>query len=336
MIAALVQKRLNGGSFTQAEATDFYGAVVRGEVDSIDLTAVLVAGKLSGIAAEEVAGAAKALRSAAVPFPGDASNSIDCCGTGGDGSNTINISTTAAIVAAAAGLSVVKHGNRSISSASGSSDLLQALGVNIELSPELAARSLTLAGCTFLYAPLYHAGIRHAMPVRQQLKTRTLFNVLGPIVNPAAPGYQLLGVYDAALAPVLAEALAQLGLRKAWVVHGSGCDEIALHGPTEITELNNGIIHQFTLTPTDFGLSERPLSELAGGSPADNAKASLAILQGQGAPAHRDAIAANVAAMMAICGKGDDLKANTASIQQLLATDQPYQILQAMKEISHG
>ncbi|MEE2024986.1 anthranilate phosphoribosyltransferase [Alkalimonas mucilaginosa] len=336
MIAELVQKRLNGGNFSQQEAQQFFSAVVAGEVDPIDLTAVLVAGKLQGIQADEVAGAAQALRAAATPFPVQAHNSIDCCGTGGDGSNTINISTTAAIVAAAAGLSVAKHGNRSVSSKSGSADLLESLGVNIQLSPEQAAHSLQQAGCAFLFAPLYHAGIRHAMPVRQQLKTRTLFNVLGPLLNPAAPGFQLLGVYDPALGPVMAQALGQLDVRTAWVVHGSGCDEIALHGPTEVTELHNGVIRQFTLTPADFGLPERDLAELAGGDPAENAAASLAILQGKGLPAHQDAIAVNVAAMMAITGVNADLKDNVAHIKQLLSTDQGYRTLQLMKEASHG
>ncbi|MCC5851778.1 MAG: anthranilate phosphoribosyltransferase [Alkalimonas sp.] len=336
MITELVQKRLNGGRFDQQEARQFFRAVVDGQVDPIELTAVLVAGKLQGIDAAEVSGAAQALRQAATPFPIVASDSIDCCGTGGDGSNTINISTTAAIVAAAAGLSVAKHGNRSVSSKSGSADLLESLGVNIQLSPQQAATSLQQAGCAFLFAPLYHAGIRHAMPVRQQLKTRTLFNVLGPLLNPASPGYQLLGVYDAALGPVMAEALAQLGVRRAWVVHGSGCDEIALHGPTEVTELADGNIRQFQLTPADFGLKERALSELAGGSPAENAAASLAILQGKGLPAHQDAIAANVAAMMVICGQHSDLKDNVAHIKQLLQGDQGYQRLQRMKELSNG
>lgn len=336
MIAELVQKRLNGGHFTQQEAQQFFASVVAGDVDPIDLTAVLVAGKLQGIQADEVAGAAQALRAAATPFPIQARNSIDCCGTGGDGSNTINISTTAAIIAAAAGLSVAKHGNRSVSSKSGSADLLESLGVNIQLSPEQAAQSLQQAGCAFLFAPLYHAGIRFAMPVRQQLKTRTLFNVLGPLLNPAAPGFQLLGVYDPALGPVMAQALAQLDVSTAWVVHGSGCDEIALHGPTQVTELRDGAIRQFTLTPADFGLPERALHELAGGNPTENAAASLAILQGKGLAAHQDAIAANVAAMMAITGVNADLKDNVAHIKQLLSSDKGYRTLQLMKEASHG
>ncbi|SEA32317.1 anthranilate phosphoribosyltransferase [Alkalimonas amylolytica] len=336
MIAELVQKRLNGGHFTQQEAQQFFAAVVAGDVDPIDLTAVLVAGKLQGIQPDEVAGAAQALRAAATPFPIAASNSIDCCGTGGDGSNTINISTTAAIVAAAAGLSVAKHGNRSVSSKSGSADLLESLGVNIQLSPEQAAQSLQQAGCAFLFAPLYHAGIRFAMPVRQQLKTRTLFNVLGPLLNPAAPGFQLLGVYDPALGPVMAKALTQLDVNTAWVVHGSGCDEIALHGPTQVTELRDGAIRQFTLTPADFGLPERALAELAGGNPTENAAASLAILQGKGKEAHQDAIAANVAAMMAITGVNADLKDNVVHIKQLLSSDKGYRTLQLMKEASHG
>ncbi|MDX3774814.1 anthranilate phosphoribosyltransferase [Chromatiaceae bacterium AAb-1] len=332
----LVQQALNNQPLTQTQSQQFFTAVVQGQVEPVLLTALLVALKMRGETADEIAGAATALRQAAIPFPKSRQHSIDCCGTGGDGSNTINISTTAAIVAAAMGLNVAKHGNRSVSSQSGSADLLEQLGINIQMSPQQAAATLEQSRCSFLFAPLYHAGIRHAMPVRNTLKSRTLFNLLGPLLNPAQPDFQLLGVYDASLCRVMAEALHLLGITRAWVVHGSGCDEIALHGPTTVVEIHHGKLTEFTLTPADFGLAVQPLSAVAGGNPAENASATLAILKGKGKTPHQNAVAANVAAMLKICGQGDDLAANTAAVLKLLNTDQSYHRLQQMKELSHG
>ena len=331
-----VSQLLNRESLTEAQSEAFFTAVARGEIDPIVLSSVLTALKLKGETAAEIAGAAKAFRAAATTLPATGFDVVDCCGTGGDGSNTINISTTAAIVAAAMGLKVAKHGNRSVSSQSGSADLLEQLGIAIQMSPETAARTLQQAGVSFLFAPVYHSGIRHAMTVRTALKSRTLFNLLGPLLNPAAPKFQLLGVYDPALCPVLAQALLQLGVQRAWVVHGEGCDEIALHGVTEVSEVRDGQIHQFRLTAADFGLAPVSLDALRGGNPAANAQASLAILSGTAPQAHRAAIAANVAAMLKICGRGEDLAANTQTVLDLLATDQAMTTLQQFREASHG
>ena len=334
-ILPTVQHSLSGKPLSFDQAQQFFQSVVRGDVDPVHLTALLVALKMRGETASEIAGAASALRSAATPFPATTTPTIDCCGTGGDGSNTINISSTAAIVAAAMGLKVAKHGNRSVSSRSGSADLLEQLGINIQMTPQQAAQALEISGCSFLFAPLYHAGIKHAMPVRTALKTRTLFNLLGPLVNPAAPKFQLLGVYDPTLCRVMAEALQQLGVERAWVVHGSGCDEIALHGTTYVCELDQGQLREFTLQADDFGLPLTPLSELAGGKPAQNAAATLAILQGKGKAAHKAAVAANVAAMLKIAGVGDDLRVNTQAVLELLNTDQAFNVLNKFRELSH-
>ncbi|MDX1677588.1 anthranilate phosphoribosyltransferase [Arsukibacterium sp.] len=335
-VQLLVQQVLTGKSLSQSQSEAFFSAVVQGQVPAIPLTALLVALKMRGETAAEIAGAARALRQAAVPFAEKLAGSIDCCGTGGDGSNTINISTTAAIVGASMGLPVIKHGNRSVSSRSGSADLLEQLGVNIELSATQALATLKATNCSFLFAPLYHAGIKYAMPVRQALKSRTLFNLLGPLVNPAAPDFQLLGVYDPTLCRVMAEALQQLGTKAAWVVHGSGCDEVALHGNTYVCQLKDDTITEFTLCPDDFGLNAQPLSSLAGGSPADNAAATLAILSGTGQRAHNEAVAMNVAAMLKIAGLGDNLVINTRAVLECLASGKAMQTLQQFKEISHG
>ncbi|WP_337880436.1 anthranilate phosphoribosyltransferase [Rheinheimera sp.] len=332
----LVQQSLRGEVLSCAQAEQFFAAVVQGQADPVLLTALLVALKMRGETAGEIAGAARALRSAATPFERTVPNSIDCCGTGGDGSNTINISSTAALVGASMGLPVVKHGNRSVSSRSGSADLLEQLGVNIQMSPATAAKALAQSNASFLFAPLYHAGIRHAMPVRNALKSRTLFNLLGPLVNPAKPDLQLLGVYDPALTRLMAEALQQLGTKAAWVVHGSGCDEIALHGPTKVSALSSTGIEEFELTPADFGLNNRALSELAGGEPQQNAAATLAILQGQGQSAHNEAVAVNVAAMLKISGKPEGLPQLTTQVLDHLASGNALSTLAQLKEISHG
>ena len=321
-------------SFSQATA--LFDAIMNGKLNDIELTAALIALKLKGETSDEIAGAAASMRANAVPFQTSKTLLADSCGTGGDGSNTINISTTAAIVAAAAGINMVKHGNRSVSSNSGSADLLKALGINIDMSPEQAAHCLDNTGFTFLFAPHYHSGVRHAMGVRTALKSRTIFNILGPLANPAAPEVQLLGVYDPSLCLPMAETLKTLGTKRAMVVHGEGTDEIALHGTTKVVELNNGELSEYTLTASDFGLANYSLEQLAGQGPEYNAKASLAILQGQGEMAHNAAIIANVAALLYLTDKAGDLKAAADQVSELLASGKAMDTLNAIIEVSHG
>tara|TARA_Y100000034_G_scaffold124897_1_gene173688 strand:- start:442 stop:1461 length:1020 start_codon:yes stop_codon:yes gene_type:complete len=321
-------------SFSQA--TQLFGAIMNGQLNDIELTAALIALKLKGETSDEIAGAAASMRANAVPFQTSKTLLADSCGTGGDGSNTINISTTAAIVAAAAGINMVKHGNRSVSSNSGSADLLKALGINIDMSPEQAAHCLDNTGFTFLFAPHYHSGVRHAMGVRTALKSRTIFNILGPLANPAAPEVQLLGVYDPSLCLPMAETLKTLGTKRAMVVHGAGTDEIALHGTTKVVELNNGELSEYTLTASDFGLANYSLEQLAGQGPEYNAKASLAILQGQGEMAHNAAIIANVAALLYLTDKAGDLKTAADQVSNLLASGKAMDTLNAIIEVSHG
>ena len=204
-------------SYSQSKA--LFDEIMQGNMSDIELTALLISIKMKGEVSDEIAGAAASMRENAVAFNTTCSQLADSCGTGGDGSNTINISTTAAIVAAAAGINMVKHGNRSVSSNSGSADLLKALGINIDMSPEQAAKCLEQTHFTFLFAPHYHSGVRHAMGVRTALKTRTIFNILGPLANPAAPDVQLLGVYDESLCMPMAQTLKTLGTQRAMIVH---------------------------------------------------------------------------------------------------------------------
>ncbi|MCG7542814.1 anthranilate phosphoribosyltransferase [Pseudoalteromonas sp. MM17-2] len=321
---------------TFAESQQLFDSVMRGDIDDITLSAMLTALKIKGECADEIAGAAAAMRANALPFNTSAQHLVDACGTGGDGANTINISTTAALVAAACGINMVKHGNRSVSSNSGSSDLLQSLGININMSPEQAAAMLEQTGFAFLFAPLYHQGVKHAMAVRTTLKTRTLFNILGPLANPAAPDYQLLGVYDPALCLPMAKTLQTLGCKRAMVVHGAGTDEIALHGETQVVELNQGQLHEYTLNPSDFGLANYSLAQLSGQGPDYNANATRAILSGQGEPAHTSAVVINVAALLVLTDKAANFKEASAQVQDVLQSQQAQRTLDTIIEVSHG
>ena len=317
---AYYESLCQGHSLSQSQANEIFTAIVQGEMDPILMAGILTALKIKGETPNEIAGAAQALRAAAKTFPRPQGQVVDIVGTGGDGLNTINISSTSVLVAAAAGVTVCKHGNRSVSSKSGSADLLKSLGVNIAMRPETAAKALAASGACFIFAPEYHAGIRHAMPVRGALKTRTLFNVLGPLINPAQPDVMLLGVYAPELVEPIAQALIQLGCSRAMVVHGSGLDEIALHGPTMVAEVDQGQVKRYTLSPADFGLSEYPIEALVGGSPEQNANYSKDILAGQGLPAHNAAIAANVGAVLYLTGKANTFKEGAKQAQAVMAS----------------
>lgn len=323
-------------SLSYAQAKTLFDQIMQGNMSDIELSALLISLKIKGEISDEIAGAAASMRENAVAFITNKTQLADSCGTGGDGSNTINISTTAAIVAAAAGVNMVKHGNRSVSSNSGSADLLKALGINIDMTPTQAAKCLEHTNFTFLFAPHYHSGVRHAMNVRTTLKTRTIFNILGPLANPAAPDVQLLGVYDESLCLPMAQTLHTLGTKRAMIVHGSGTDEIALHGPTQVVKLDNGKITQYTLNPSDFDLANYSLEQLAGEGPQYNANASLAILQGKGTEAHNAAIVVNVAALLYLTGQAESLKQGAQITHSLLRSGKAMDTLNAIIEVSHG
>lgn len=332
---ALIDELLAQTSLSFSQSKQLFNAIMQGEVNEIELSALLVALKIKGEVSDEIAGAAASMRANAVQFKTQLTQLADSCGTGGDGSNTINISTTAAIVAAACGINMVKHGNRSVSSNSGSADLLKALGINIDMRPAQAVACLEQTGFTFLFAPHYHGGVRHAMGVRTTLKTRTIFNILGPLANPAAPQVQLLGVYDESLCLPMAKTLKTLGTQRAMVVHGAGTDEIALHGTTTVVELNHGELTQYTLTAEDFGLANYSLEQLAGEGPEYNAKASLAILSGTGSDAHNAAIIVNVAALLYMTEKVKSLKAGAQYVSDVLKSGQALNTLNAIVEHSN-
>lgn len=276
---------------------DFIACVIRGEVSEAELSGFLLALKEKGETADDIVGAAQGLLAAAKLFPRPDYVFADLVGTGGDGIGTVNISTAAAFVVAEMGLPVAKHGNVSVSSKCGSADVLRSLGVKLELSPQQARACLDEVGICFLLAPLYHEGMRHAMSVRKALGVRTIFNLLGPLVNPARPDFELLGVYDEKLLKPMAETLQMMGLKASLVVHGSGLDEIAIHGPTKAMLLRDNCLTEMTLTPEMLGIKKYDLSELIGGEPTENATCLREVLTGRASEAHRAAVAVNAAAL---------------------------------------
>ncbi|MGH8272729.1 MAG: anthranilate phosphoribosyltransferase [Gammaproteobacteria bacterium] len=310
--------------------------LITGELDPLVLAALLVALKIKGERGSEIAAAARALRAGARPFPRPDYFFADSCGTGGDGRGTLNVSSGVAFCAAACGLPIAKHGNRSVSSRSGSADVLEALGVNVRTDVATARRCLDEAGVAFLFAPDYHPGIAHAMPVRRALATRTLFNLLGPLVNPACPPCQLAGVYAPEQVMPMAEALAMLGVERALVVHGAGLDEIALHGPTIAAHVHDGRVEALELTPEQAGCEQWPLEALAGGEPQANACALAAALNGEDKGAYAEAIALNTGALLWIAGRADTLAVGTAEAREALSDGRAGERLDHLRALTTG
>ena len=325
----LLEQLYSGHSLSTSESTALFNAVIQGELSNEQIAAMLIALKVRGANTEEITGAVAASLQNAKAFPHPNYSFADIVGTGGDGQNTINISTASAIVAASMGAKVAKHGNRSVSSKSGASDVLTALGVNVNVTPEQARQALDEIGVCFLFAQQYHSGFRHVAPVRAALKTRTIFNILGPLINPARPTYHLLGVYAPELVKTYAETAVALEHQHSFVVHGSGLDEVALHGETQVAEIKNGKIEYFTLTPEDFGLKTQSLETLRGGEPQENAQMLTALLQGKGKAEHANAVAANTALLLKLFGH-DDLKQNVQNVLAHLASGKAFETLQKL------
>lgn len=331
-----LKQLLNGETLDLAGTEKLFSHLIQGQLTDAQIAGMLIAMKIRGETPTEIAGAAKALRAAAKPFPRPSYTIADTCGTGGDGANTINISTAAALVASSLGMHVAKHGNRSVSSRSGSADVLEAMKIPLDGTPDEALALLNTHQFCFLFAPHYHPGFKYTMPARQELKTRTLFNLIGPLINPARPDIQLLGVYREELCRPIAETLQLLGCKRAMVVHGSGLDELALHGPTRVVEVNHNDISEYTLNPSDFGVENAPVSELRGGDSNLNAQILRSIFAGQGSPAQRNAIAMNVAALLYMNKQVDSLTEGTDFALQHLASGAVIPHLQAMQESVRG
>ncbi|MFN3606169.1 MAG: anthranilate phosphoribosyltransferase [Cypionkella sp.] len=291
---------------TRDEATAAFEALFEGNGTPAQMGGFLMALRVRGETVDEYAAAASVMRAKcnAVRAPEGA---MDIVGTGGDGKGTLNISTATAFVVAGAGVVVAKHGNRNLSSKSGAADALGEMGLNVMIGPDVVERCLAQAGIGFMMAPMHHPAIRHVMPVRAELGTRTIFNILGPLTNPAGVKMQLTGAFSAALLRPMAETLLALGTTSAWLVHGGdGTDEISIAEPTRVAAVEGGTVREFTITPEDAGLPRHPFADIMGGSPAQNADAFRALLAGQKG-AYRDAVVLNAAAALLVAGRADTL-----------------------------
>lgn len=277
-----------------------FDAILAGQWTPVQVSGFVIALRTRGETAALIAAAAKSMRAAMLPVEHSFERVLDTCGTGGDGKGTLNLSTGAAVIAAAAGIPVAKHGNRAVSSRAGSADVLEALGIPVDLPANAARYVLEDANIAFLMAPVHHPAMRHAAVARRELGVRTIFNCLGPLANPARASHQLLGAYDDALRVVLAETLRSLGTRRAWVVHSSdGLDELSPHAPTHVTELTDGALRELTVSPEDFGISASPPGILQGADATDNARTLEAVLGGEPHPS-RDAFLLNAAASLVV------------------------------------
>jgi anthranilate phosphoribosyltransferase len=306
----LLARLVSGAALTEDQAEAVFEAIVGGVATPAQIGGILTAMATRGETVAELTAAVRAMRRHAIKIDGP-DDAIDCCGTGGDGHGTLNISTAVAFVVAACGVPVAKHGNRAASSRSGAADVLGALGIPLA-SPETAERMLKKHGLTFMFAPNHHPAMRTVGPIRRELGFRTLFNLAGPLSNPAGIRRQLVGVYEPRWLEPVAEALNRLGSVSAWVVHGSdGLDELTITGPSEVTILRDGKIERRTVVPEDAGLPRATLADIQGGEPADNAAALLRLLDGETGP-YRNIVLLNAAAALVVAGKADDLPAGVA------------------------
>ncbi len=307
MIQAAIQRVLDGHDLERDEARGVMSEIMAGEASQAQIGGFLVALRAKGETADEIAGCAEAMREHVLAVTPTREDLVDVVGTGGDGSQTFNISTTAAIVAAAAGAAVAKHGNRAVSSASGSADVLEALGFVLEQPPTRIAASIDTLGFGFMFAPLHHPAMRHAAPVRRELRTRTIFNVLGPLTNPAGARAGVFGVYSKEVARTVADALAVLESPRAFVVHGAyGVDELSPAGSNHVFEVADGAVRERTIDPVELGIERCDAGELAGGSPEENARTTREVLSGA-LGAKRDAVLLNAAGAIAASGHAADL-----------------------------
>src|SRR5580693_5281563 len=341
-----------GQSLARAEAREVMAEVLKGNCTDAQIAALLMALRMKGETVEEIVGFAEAIRAAAMPLPissAGASESraldlsgtgrdalVDTSGTGGDASGTFNISTATAFVTAGAGVRVAKHGNRSISSKCGSADVMEALGVNIQLTPERAAQCLREVGMCFLYAPDLHSSMKQVQKVRRELRLRTMFNLLGPLTNPAQATGQVVGVYSLDMVEKLAEALSMLGLHRALVVHGlDGLDEITITGPTRVAEARDGTVRSYEVDPEEFGMKRSTLADISGGDASDNAAIIREVLSGKKSP-RRDVVLLNSAAALVAAGRANHLKDGIPAAEQSIDSGAAAARLDALVNFTKG
>jgi anthranilate phosphoribosyltransferase len=336
MLSWAITRLLEGYDLTRAEARDVMGTIMRGEATPAQIGGFLVALRFKGETAAEIAGCAEAMREHVLPVKPKREDLVDTAGTGGDNAHTLNISTAAALVAAAAGAGVAKHGNRAVSSSSGSADVLEALGFTLDLPSERIEQSIDQLGFGFLFAPTHHPAMKHAAPVRRELATRTVFNVLGPLTNPAGARAQVVGVFAADLVPTIAAVLAELGAHRAFVVHGAnGIDELSPAGPNHVAEVVRGRVVERTIDPLELGVPRCDPNDLRGGSPEENAAAIRRVFEGADGGA-RDAILLNAAGAIAAVGHAADLREGIELAREAVASGAAAERLDALVAFSRG
>jgi anthranilate phosphoribosyltransferase len=329
-----LRKVAQGETLTETEAADTFALIMSGAATEAQVGALLMGMRVRGETVEEITGAARAMRERAVRVRVP-EGAIDTCGTGGDAKGTHNISTCAAFVVAGAGVPVAKHGNRSISSRSGSADVLKALGVNIECSPEIITKCIERSGLGFMFAPSHHAAMRHVAKVRTELGIRTIFNLLGPLANPAGAKYQIVGVFSEALVEPIAHVLGRLGVARAWVVHGAdGLDELTTTGISHVAALDGGKISTFKVSPKNAGLPQARPEDLSGGDAAENAAHIRAVLEGMPGP-FRDIVLLNAAAALLVAGKAKTLRDGVALAAGAIDCGKAKGVLEALVKLSH-
>ncbi len=331
----LLRRLIRRQDLLREETRELFGSLMDGELSEPMKAGLLVALAMKPEGAGEISGAASAMRERVIPIPHHREEVLDTCGTGGDGKGTFNISTAAALVAAAAGVPVAKHGNRSVSSRSGSADVLAALGVKIDVPPLLAARELDELGIAFLFAPVLHPAMREVMPVRKELAVRTIFNLLGPLTNPAGAKRQLIGVYAVELVEVVARVLTDLGASRAWVVHGEdGLDEISLSAATRVAEVDGGRVRAFSLEPEELGLSRCSLADIAGGDPELNAASMRRVLAGEPGPL-LDVTILNAGAAIYVGNEAESLQGGIERARRAIESGAAAGKLEALARMSH-
>ncbi len=336
MALETLERLMRHEDLSTEEAGALMDAIMSGRLRNTEIAAVLTALRMKGETVGEIAGFARAMRKNAVRVAPRRNGLVDTCGTGGDARQTFNVSTATALVSAAMGVGVAKHGNRAVSSKCGSADVLEALGVNIELGPESVAKLIDNVGIGFLFAPKHHPAMKHAAPVRRELGVRTIFNVLGPLTNPAGVKRQLIGVFREDLTDVICRVLRQMGAERAFVVHGAdGTDEVSITGVTHVSELKEGRVRSFEFTPEEAGLERARPSEIAGGTADENAAFILGIMNGDGG-ARRDAVLLNAGFVAVLADRAKDVPEGVSLARKAIASGKALELLSALRESSQS
>jgi anthranilate phosphoribosyltransferase len=336
MIQDAIRLAVTGQDLTEEQAASAMAEIMEGVATPSQIAGLVIALRMKGERTDELTGFAKTMRNKATVVPHHQATLLDTCGTGGDGAHTFNISTTVAIVASSAGAKVAKHGNRALSSQTGSSEVLAALGVKIELTPEQIGRCIDEIGIGFLFAPALHEAMKHAGPTRKELGVRTLFNLLGPLTNPAGAKRQLIGVFEGDFVEPMAGVLQRMGTEQAWVVHGhDGLDELSTTDESRVAELKGGKVRSFYVNPDDLGLERASLSDLKGGDAALNASLTLAVLKGEHGP-KRDIVLLNAAAALVVAGLAETLKEGIAVAAKAIDGGKSLEKLEALKSLSQS